>query len=85
MNFCPCLQSLLNKFKSKKTKSSYEGPREFEEEEFMNPHGEEITLSDTIAHQPRHETQRKQPQALIETKPVKTHLVPSFEEDEKEP
>lgn len=49
MNFCPCLQTLLQKFKGEKKKASYEGHREFEEEEFMNPtQREETPLNDNI-------------------------------------
>lgn len=50
MNFCPCLKTFLTKLKGKEVKASYEGPREFEEEEFMNPHQDEPSLSDTITH-----------------------------------
>lgn len=50
MNFCPCLQTLLGKLKGQKKKPAYEGHREFEEEEFMNPtHRDETLLTDTIA------------------------------------
>ena len=50
MNFCPCLQTLLGKLKGQKKKAAYEGHREFEEEEFINPNQrEETSLIDTIA------------------------------------
>lgn len=50
MNFCPCLQTLLKKIKGDKKKVAYEGHREFEEEEFINPtQREETSLNDNIA------------------------------------
>jgi hypothetical protein len=70
MNFCPCLKTFLTKLKGKEVKASYEGPREFEEEEFMNPHQEEISLSDTIPHQPKIEPQGKQSRVKVEPKPI---------------
>lgn len=49
MNFCPCFEKLFGKLKPKKARAPYEGHREFEEEEFMNPTREETSLIDTIS------------------------------------
>lgn len=45
--FCPCLEFITNYFKKTQPKS-YEATHEFEEEEFINQHHEDVTLDETI-------------------------------------
>jgi hypothetical protein len=61
---------------------SYEGQREFEEEEFMNPHHEDLSLSDSITPQHKFE-ERRQSLPEVKAKPVvkAENLLPSYEDE----
>ena len=83
MNLCPCLQTLLSKFKGEKKKVPYEGQREFEEEEFMNPtHREEPSLSDRIAPPRKGKTSNIEDEiSSYFNSTAETNKLPDYEEE----
>lgn len=91
MNLCPCLQELIKKFTKPKGETSYEGARQFEEEEFINPqYREDNPLKETLSkphvvstNQAKSKLEKEKNAEKAEEKLIKLKELPQYFEEEE--